>query len=227
MRLIISGRRSLILHRQQLSRSCAASGVMVGGINQALNAIVDGASATVNAVRGVFAGAVAFIATTWDALPGILSNVGKRAVNALIDSIGTGISAIGREIRNLFRQITGRDAIEGELTNRLERFRFDVVDQSSDTGFEASKAFNDAFMAAQGEGFRGTLPTEFFTDIALPRREIEGAAQEAVVGWRQILQDALTRDYYGDILDNLFTGGAGVVSGPAKRKTEAGHHGEV
>ena len=197
-------------------------GVMVGNINAALNAIVDGASTVVNTVRGVFAGAVAFIVAAWSDLPAVLTNIGKRAINGIIDSIGTGLSAIGRSIQNTFRRLTGRDALEGELTNSLEQFRFNISDESAAAGDAASRAFTDAFAAAQGEGFSGNLPTELFTDFALPRREITGAAREAVAGVRQIFIDAATRDYIGDAFGNILEGGASISAARrAERQRQA------
>ena len=195
-----------------IERIVRGFGVMVGSINTALNAIVDGASTVVNTVRGVFAGAVAFIAAAWSDLPAVLTNIGQRAINGIIDSIGTGLSAIGRSIQNTFRRLTGRDALEGELTNSLEQFRFNISDESAAAGDAAAQAFNDAYAAAQMEGFSGTLPTELFADFALPRREITGAAREAVAGVRQIFIDAATRDYIGDAFSGLLSGGASVAA---------------
>ena len=174
-----------------IERVVRGFGRMVGGINTALNAIVDGAATVINSVRGLFAGVVAFVTTSWSELPQILVDIGRNAINGFVDAINNGLTAIGRGIRNFFRRATGEDLIPEDLGTELDQFKF-AITAAGDAGGAAAQAFNDAYAAAQTEGFSGTLAHGALSRTSpLPRREIHrgGPARQ----WPVCARYSLTR----------------------------------
>ena len=177
----------------------------------------------VNTIVGAFVGAKDAIIAAWEALPSAFSNIGARAINALIDKISSGISAVIAPVNAMLEGV----GLSPIAAPDLSEWRV-VVGEAAVVGGKAKAAF-DAAMSVDYSGagsFNDNIGAtvadmraagDIAADLALGFKRVAaaplsswGALKAAVTGVTTETQTATdAADELANSLNELDTGGAG------------------